>query len=145
MTGFVARLEEINALADQSAGFVWRLQTPEGDATALRPWDDDLIIVNMSVWEDLHALREYVYRTAHAHVMRQRRQWFERFEGMYLALWWIPREHLPTIDEAKARLDYLRQHGPTEYAFTFTESFLPPDATAARVKEAFSDWDPCPA
>ncbi|HZA93459.1 MAG TPA: DUF3291 domain-containing protein, partial [Gemmatimonadales bacterium] len=91
MQGFVARLEEINALAERSPGFVWRLQTEDGNATAFRPYpDDDGILINLSVWSDFDSLREYVFRSLHAEVMRQRREWFERFEGVYAALWWVP-------------------------------------------------------
>lgn len=90
MAEFVARLAEINALADASPGFVWRLQTEDGDATAVRPYADTRILINMSVWTDLAALRTYVYRSAHAAVMRRRREWFERFESMYVAVWWVP-------------------------------------------------------
>lgn len=119
MAGFVNRLEEINALADGSPGFVWRLQTPEGNATYLRPYDDERIIFNMSVWETIDALKTYVYRTSHAELLRDRRSWFEHFDGVYAALWWAPAGHIPTIEEAKERLAHLEEHGPTEYAFTF--------------------------
>lgn len=89
MVGFVARLDEINALADKSPGFIWRLQSEVGEASAtyLRPFDDDMIIVNLSVWESVEQLKQFVYKTAHAEVMRQRREWFEKFAGMYQALW----------------------------------------------------------
>src|SRR5438128_8657791 len=90
MSGFVARLDEINALADCSPGFVWRLQTEQGNATYLRPYDDDRILFNLSLWETVEDLRTYVYHTAHAEVLRQRRQWFDHFAGIYVALWWIP-------------------------------------------------------
>ena len=123
MAGFVARLEEINALADQSPGFVWRLQTPEGNATDLRPYDDDRILVNMSVWESLEQLKHYVYKTTHAEVLRQRQEWFEKFTGSYTALWWIPKGHVPSVDEAKRRLAHLDAHGPTQFAFTFKDPF----------------------
>jgi hypothetical protein len=119
MSGFVSRLDEINALADGSAGFIWRLQTPEGNATYLRPYDDDRIIVNMSVWESVEALKHYVYRTAHAELLRDRRSWFEQFQGAVLAMWWVPAGHIPSVEEAKERLAYLEQHGPSAYAFTF--------------------------
>ena len=143
MAGFVARLEEINALADQSPGFVWRLQTPEGDATYLRPYDDDRILFNMSVWESVDALKQYVYRSAHAAVLRQRQDWFEKFRGVYAALWWVPVGHIPSIDEAKKRLAYLEAHGPTQFAFTFTQVFEPDEAFQRAI-----DWSgflPCPA
>src|ERR1700736_9620 len=98
MAGFVARLDELNALADRSPGFVWRLQTPEGNATYLRPYGDDRIIFNMSVWESIEHLKDYVYRTAHAEVLRQRREWFEHFKGAFAALWWVPVGHVPGVD-----------------------------------------------
>jgi heme-degrading monooxygenase HmoA len=130
MAEFVARLDEINALADDSPGFVWRLQTAEGNATYLRPYEDERILFNLSVWESIEQLKEYVYRNAHHEVMRQRRQWFEKFDGMYAALWWIDAGHLPTVEEAKRRLEYLQQHGDTAHAFTFKRIFLPTERAA---------------
>ena len=126
MAGFVARLDELNALADAAPGFVWRLQTGEGNATYLRPYDDDRILFNLSVWESLADLRAYVYDTAHVEVLRNRHQWFNAFEGAYVALWWIPAGHHPSVDEAKERLAHLTEHGPTPVAFSFKVSF-PPD------------------
>ena len=123
MAGFVARLEEINALADRSPGFIWRLQTSEGNATYLRPYDDDRILFNMSVWESIEHLKRYVYYTAHVEVLRQRQAWFEKFAGAYTALWWIPKGHIPGIDEAKKRLARLDAQGPTQFAFTFKNPF----------------------
>ncbi|HJV81703.1 DUF3291 domain-containing protein [Noviherbaspirillum sp.] len=119
MSGFVARLEEINALAEASPGFVWRLKTEQGDATSLQPYEDERILINLSVWQSPEHLRHYVYKTAHAEAMRQRRQWFERFNDVYMALWWIAPGHIPTIAEAKERLAYLQLHGETEFAFSF--------------------------
>src|SRR5258706_5075484 len=86
MAEFVAQLPAINALADSTPGFVWRLQTDSGDATSIRIYEDDRIAVNMSVWESLDALREYAYKSAHASVMRDRKRWFEKFDGPYMAL-----------------------------------------------------------
>ena len=126
MAGFVAQLEPINALADQSPGFVWRLQSEGGDATSLRPYDDTTILVNMSVWESIDALRDYVYRSAHTNVMRDRRAWFERFAGMYYALWWIPAGHVPTVAEGKARLEHLCEHGESAHAFSFKKPYPTP-------------------
>jgi hypothetical protein len=126
MAGFVAELEPVNALADSSPGFVWRLKTEEGDATAIRPYDDDKILINMSVWETVEALKTFVYRTHHADVMRQREQWFERLDTYYVALWWIPVDTIPTISEAKLRLDHLRQHGESSYAFSLKKIFPHP-------------------
>jgi hypothetical protein len=141
MAGFVARLDEINALADASPGFVWRLQTEAGNATYLRPYDDDRILFNFSIWESIESLRDYVYKTAHAELLRHRRNWFEQFSGAFLALWWVPRGYIPGIDEAKKRLAHLEEHGPTQFAFTFKTTF-PPDE---QYLETF-DWSifkPC--
>src|SRR5262249_30229038 len=123
MAEFVSSLGEINALADQSPGFVWRLQTEEGNSSSIRLYDDDRIIVNLSVWETLEDLKTYVYRSAHVQVMRRRRQWFEKFDGMYMALWWIEAGHIPTAEEAKDRLEYLNKNGESERAFTFRHPF----------------------
>ncbi|HLG76531.1 MAG TPA: DUF3291 domain-containing protein [Ktedonobacteraceae bacterium] len=144
MAGFVAKLDEVNALADVSPGFIWRFQTPEGNATEVRAYDDDRILFNMSVWASLEDLSRYVYamESEHRHVMKQRRSWFERFEGPYMALWWIPEGHIPTIDEAKARLESLRLHGATPFAFTFKRPFPAPDAQEEEVLPPFEE---CPA
>jgi heme-degrading monooxygenase HmoA len=131
MHGFVSQLAAINALADSSPGFVWRLQTEDGDATALRPYADERILVNMSVWESAAALKDYVYSGDHVAVMRDRRQWFEHFSGVYMALWWIPAGSLPTVDEAKQRIDHLQLHGETPYAFSFRRLFAAPEEAAA--------------
>jgi hypothetical protein len=143
MAGFVARLADINALADRSPGFVWRLQTEDGDATAVRPYDDRRILINLSVWADLASLRSYVYRSDHASVMRGRRQWFGRFDRVYVALWWVPAGHRPSVQEAVQRLEHLDRHGPTPFAFSFGEPFGPDGARLPR--EAATHDDACPA
>ena len=134
MKEFVDLLDEVNALADGSPGVVWRLQTEAGNATYLRPFQDDRILLNMSVWESVEELRAYTYGGKHADVIRRRRDWFEKMEGTILALWWIPADHIPSIDEAKARLASLQQHGPTQFAFTFKTTF-PPIVAATRPAE----------
>ncbi len=116
---FVAALDSINALADGAPGFVWRLQTDAGDATAIRMLDDDMLIVNMSVWTSRDALHAFVYDTGHVAVMRRRREWFARMAEAYLALWWVPAGTVPTVAEAQERLMHLREHGPSPRAFTF--------------------------
>lgn len=123
MAGFVERLDEINALADTSPGFVWRLKTDEGNATYLRPFEDERVILNMSVWESVEALRQYVFQTAHRELLRQRHEWFEKFQGAYTALWWVPAGHIPGIDEAKRRIAHVDTHGPTQFAFTIQSLF----------------------
>jgi hypothetical protein len=130
MAGFVNALEPINALADGAPGFVWRLQTEDGDATAIRPYDDDMMIVNMSVWESVEALADFAYRSDHRAVMVQRRQWFERMAEAFVVLWWVPAGHRPSVVEARERLDLLRREGPTPAAFTFRSPFPAPDADA---------------
>ena len=126
MADFVAQLDAINALAEASPGFVWRLIGEGNDATSLRPFDDDFIIVNMSVWESLEDLRAYVYKSAHTAVMRRRREWFEQFERTFVALWWVEAGYLPTVGQAKQRLLHLEAHGPTAEVFTFKQPFAPP-------------------
>jgi len=143
MAGFVARLADINALADEDPGFVWRLQTEDGDATAVRPYGDTRILINLSVWADLPALRTYVYRSAHVEVMKRRREWFERFDRIFVALWWVPAGHRPSPAEAVARLAHLEQHGPTGFAFTFRDPFGP-DGLRMPVENVTRD-DACPA
>jgi hypothetical protein len=131
MAGFMARLDDLNALAERSDGFVWRMQGEAGNNTYLRPYEDERIIVNMSVWESIEALRGYVYNSAHAEILKQRRDWFEQFDSSMLALWWIPAGHIPTIDEAKERLASLDARGPTPFAFTFRAPFPPAVAGVA--------------
>jgi hypothetical protein len=144
MSGFMKRLDELNALADRSPGFVWRLQTGEGNATYFRPYDhDDRILLNMSVWESIESLKNYVYRTSHADLLRQRHEWFEKFAGTYAALWWVPQGHRPSLDEAKQRIAYLDQHGPTEFAFTFKTTF--PHNEEFQKGINWSAFRPCPA
>ena len=136
MEGFRNQLDPINALADQSPGFVWRLQTEDGNATAIRPYaGDDLMAINMSVWESLVSLQQFVYKSDHVAPLRDRKQWFEPIDGPILALWWIPEGHIPTVAEAQARLAHLGAHGPTLYAFTFRTPFAAPDDAMGEARE----------
>jgi len=129
MHGFASRLDEVNALADAAPGFVWRLKDNGGNATAYRPFaGDDTLLINMSVWESVAALQHYVYKTVHAELLRNRHLWFERFAGVYAALWWVPAGHIPTVEEAKERLAHLEAHGPAPFAFTFQQVFAPDSA-----------------
>jgi hypothetical protein len=140
---FVDALERINALADGAAGFVWRLQTEDGDATAIRAFDDDMLIVNMSVWESVEALADFVYRSDHVSVMRRRREFFERMAEAFQVLWWVPAGHRPSVDEAKDRLERLRRDGSTPEAFTFRLPFPPPDHAASDAPAVDDRWG-CP-
>jgi hypothetical protein len=127
LAGFMSRLAEINALADAAPGFVWRLvDAGGGDATSLRPYGPD-VLVNMSVWESVEALYDFAYRTAHLDVLRRRREYFDH-EGLdtYAVLWWVPSGTVPTLIQARRRLDLLAAEGPTPQAFTFRDRFPPP-------------------
>lgn len=123
---FVAALDEINALADAMPGFLWRFQTEAGNAMAARPFhDDDRMLVNFSTWDSVEALADYVYRSRHVEYLRRRREWFETIRDVITVLWWVPAGHRPTAEEAIERLEHLRTHGATAYAFTFRERFAP--------------------
>lgn len=138
LAGFVAALEPINALADTAPGFVWRLQDDAGDATSFRAFGDENILVNMSVWSSLEALGDFVFRSDHVQIMRQRRKWFVKLAEAFAVLWWVPAGHRPSIAEAEERLNALRSNGSTPYAFTFREPFPAPDSvTGAAVDD---DW-----
>jgi Domain of unknown function (DUF3291) len=127
MAGFVGGLAEINALADAAPGFVWRLRDEDGqDATSLRPYGPD-IMVNYSVWESVEALRDFAYRGPHLESLRRRREWFD-YAGIeaHLVLWWVPAGVIPTLDEARDRLDMLTRKGPGPDAFTLRKAYPPP-------------------
>lgn len=128
MQGFVERLDTLNALADSTPGFVWRLQTDDGDATAIQVFDNPRILFNLTVWESIEALEAYVYRSDHVNVMKKRLEWFEKPDRAAFALWWIPAGHVPDEHEAKERLEILWRDGPTSQSFTFRRRFPPPAA-----------------
>lgn len=127
MAEFVARLDAVNAIADAAPGFVWRLQDADGAATSFRPLGDD-VLVNMSVWRDVEALKDFVLRSDHAQVLRRRKQWFERMDQAYTVMWWVPAGHRPSLAEAAERLEWLRRDGPGPRAFTFRDAYPPPPA-----------------
>lgn len=136
---FMAALDPINALADASEGFVWRFQTEDGNATAVRPYGDELIIINFSTWVSTEALADYVYRSAHTAFLRRRREWFERMDDVAVAMWWVPAGHRPSVDEAVGRLELLRRDGPGPDAFTFRVRYSP---DGRRLRS--DDRDDCP-
>jgi hypothetical protein len=144
MEGFRMQLDPINALADESPGFVWRLQTEEGNATGIRPdAEDALMAINMSVWESLESLQRFVYKSAHLETLRARKQWFEPIDGPILVLWWVEAGHIPTVEEARERLRHLKANGPTSHAFTFRTPFPGPDGNSDDVGEldaVFCEW-----
>ena len=119
----VANLDHINQLAEDSPGFVWRLKGAGNDATSLRPFEDDFFIINLSVWTSLDSLQAYVYRSAHTEFLRRRKEWFSKIADAMVVLWWVRADHKPTLEEAKARLLHLREHGDTQHAFSFKKAF----------------------
>ncbi|GGM58204.1 DUF3291 domain-containing protein [Dactylosporangium sucinum] len=126
VAAFFGDLDRINAIADASPGFVWRLVDDGGaDATSLRPFGPD-VLVNLSVWESLDALREFTFRSPHLEVLRRRREWFEPYGDVSAVLWWLPAGHIPTPTEAGERLDLLRRNGSTPDAFSFRDPFPAP-------------------
>lgn len=145
MDGFMNRLDEINGLADQSPGFVWRLQSESGNATDIDVGGEPLFLANMSVWESVEALFDYVYKTMHREVMIQRRNWFEKPDGLYQALWWIPAGHIPSPEEGLSRIELLKAQGPTQAAFNFKTRFPAPGANETpddlEPEDFCSGWD----
>jgi hypothetical protein len=128
LQGFVAALDPVNASADGAAGFVWRLQSEEGNATSITAFEWDVgqsagIIVNLSVWVSPEALTAWVHGPEHRAVLLQRRTWFERMSDATTALWWVRAGHLPSTLDAELRVRHLRARGPTPFAFTFKETF----------------------
>ena len=145
MADFVAQLDTINRLAEQSDGFIWRLKGDGNDATSLRPFDDDRIIVNMSVWASVEQLQAFVFKSIHTDVMKERRKWFEKPgrsagavdspDQMMTVLWWVPAGHVPNVTEAKERLDQLNKYGSGPQAFTFRDIHPAPNVTVDTNKE----------
>ena len=124
VTAFIHALDEINALADSSDGFVWRLQDEVGDAMSFNPLGDNFI-VNMSVWQDKDSLFDFTYKSAHAGIMARRKEWFKMPRENHFVLWWVPTGHMPSISEAIDRLSILRSEGSSPLAFTFKQFFEP--------------------
>ena len=123
---FVAQLEPINAIADKAPGFVWRLQSASGNATDIAYNDDPFIMVNMSVWESLEALREYAYKSDHMKVFRERAKWFVKMDKPHYCLWWVPAGHIPSVVEGRERLEHYQENGATPYSFWFSQEFPEP-------------------
>lgn len=126
MADFVANLDRINALAEASPGYVWRLQDEAGDVTAIRPFGAE-VLVNLSVWRDVQSLSDYVYKSAHTEMLKRRREWFDKVGEAHMVLWWVPVGHLPGVEEAAERLALLREQGASEQAFSFRQPFAAPD------------------
>jgi len=123
MAEFVANLDPINTIAEKSKGFVWRLKDDSNNATSIRIYNDDFMIINMSVWEDIDSLIQFVYMSEHVEILKRSKEWFSKLKDMHMALWYVPAGHSPTVEEAIGRLDYLRQYKETPYAFSFKKRF----------------------
>lgn len=126
MADFVHALDEINRLAEASPGFVWRFQTAAGHAIEFQPFEDPLIIFNMSVWDSVDSLKAYVYKAGHGKYFARRQEWFEQLVLPHMALWWIPAGTIPTVDDAKAALRNM-EYGPSVAGFDFRNPFPMPD------------------
>jgi hypothetical protein len=120
---FVDNLEPVNKLAESSSGFIWRLQDESGDATNIAAFSDPDIIVNMSVWDSIEALKNFMFRTHHRDFLRRKKEWFHNIPDDSYVLWWVPKDHIPTVEEAVEKLELLRNNGDTPYAFTFKSNF----------------------
>lgn len=145
LADFVGALDPVNASADTAAGFVWRLQTEDGNATAVRAFEWDAagsagVIVNLSVWDSVETLAAWAYGGVHREVLRRRRDWFHRVGESTFALWWVPTGYRPSTDEAEERVRLLREKGPTPVAFTFRHFYGPPDGDQSASASGRIDW-----
>ena len=123
MAGFVEQLDYVNSIADSSPGFVWRFESEKGNATDIRAFEDNMLLVNMSVWEDIEYLKSFVYESFHLELLKQKKDWFHKFDGVFQVLWWVRAGHKPGVEEAKQRLAYLQANGPSDIAFNFQHYF----------------------
>ena len=126
MKEFVDNLDLVNTLAENSEGFVWRLKDESNNATSINPYNDEQIIINISVWESIEALEHFMYKTFHSNFLKRRKEWFQTFGKVSTAMWWIPKEQVPTIEESVEKLDYLQKNGSTELVFDFKNKFPAP-------------------
>ncbi|MEM8860402.1 MAG: DUF3291 domain-containing protein [Chloroflexota bacterium] len=126
MKEFMDALDAVNAIADSSPGFIWRLQSDQGNAMDIQAFSDPYIAINMSIWENAETLFEYTYKSPHTEYLRRRKEWFEPYGTNHACLWWVKAEHKPSATEGVARLEYLNEHGPTPYSFTFRKRFPKP-------------------
>jgi len=131
MKDFVDNLDPVNTTAEKSEGFIWRLQDESGDATSIHLFDDPLIITNMSVWADTESLKKFMFMTHHLEFLQRKEEWFDKLSSANQVLWWVPKGHIPSLEEGKSRLLHLEQHGESSYAFTFRSKFTPHDLEQA--------------
>lgn len=123
MADFVNNTDRINALADKHPGFIWRLKDESDNAYSIKAFDSEFTLVNMSVWKDRESLFDFVYNSGHVKILKRKKEWFRKMLKMHMVLWNVEEGHIPTIEEGKERLEYLQEHGESEYAFSFKSSF----------------------
>jgi hypothetical protein len=126
MKEFVENLDKVNGIAENSEGFVWRLKDENNNATSLNPYNDQQVIINVSVWESMATLEAFMYKTFHSEFLKRRKEWFQAYGKAHTALWWIPTGQFPSMQEAVEKLDYLQYHGPTEHVFDLRNKFPSP-------------------
>ncbi|MDB5013167.1 MAG: hypothetical protein JWQ25_1369 [Daejeonella sp.] len=131
MKEFVDNLGKVNDIAEASEGFVWRLKDDSYNATSFNPYNDEQIIINISVWETIETLEHYMYKTFHSDFLRRRKEWFQAHGKASTAMWWIPAGQIPTLEEAIEKLDYLQIHGVSEKVFDLRNKFPKPRGSVA--------------
>lgn len=126
MKEFVDNLDTINAMAENSPGFIWRLKDENNNATSVNPYNDEQVIINLSVWESIETLKNYIYNTFHSEFLKRRKEWFQTYGQAHTAIWWIPAGQFPTVEEAVTKLAYLQKKGPTAQVFDLRKIFPAP-------------------
>tara|TARA_R110002020_G_scaffold42303_3_gene124159 strand:+ start:231 stop:692 length:462 start_codon:yes stop_codon:yes gene_type:complete len=126
MKEFVDNLDKVNNLAEHSEGFVWRLKDENNDATSFNPYNDEQVIINISVWESIESLETFVYKTLHTNFLKRRKEWFQKFGKVTTAMWWISEGDFPSVENAVEQLDYLQKNGPSQKVFDFRNKYAPP-------------------
>ncbi len=126
MKEFVDNLDKVNEVAENSEGFVWRLKDESNNAAGFNPYHDEQVIINLSLWEDVEPLKNYIYKTMHASFLKRKKEWFQKYGEAHYALWWIEKGSLPRVEQALARFKYLQKHGSTEKAFDFKNLYPKP-------------------
>lgn len=127
LADFLAQLDEVNALAEKTAGFVWRLQSDSGNATDIPYSDDPFELLNISVWQSIESLKQFTYGSRHLAVFRSRQNWFEKMALPHYCLWWVPDGHRPRVREGRERLEHYQKHGATPHSFWFSQCYPAPD------------------
>ncbi|NGN97540.1 DUF3291 domain-containing protein [Grimontia sp. S25] len=129
---FVDNIPSVNSTAESSRGYVWRFKDSYSKVLSYRLFGNPNTLINLSVWESADALKQFMFKTHHVGIMKRRNEWFEKPNSHNFVMWWIPEGHIPSLEEAKERLEHLREHGESEYAFTFRQFFEPSDSGATK-------------